>query len=164
MHILNAALRHTALSVMKQPFKSFSMNLRNPIALSALLCSGILLGLLLFPSCKMTATFKDSSVLPNARGTADATHTKDDHFALVVRVEHLAGPEFLTPPKKVYVVWVETKRRGTTNVGVLTIDSNKTGTLSTTMAYKPLNVFITAENSAQAFLPEGQIVLRSTTL
>ncbi len=132
--------------------------------------SGIVLALLIalaiaaLPSCKSSASFKQSSFLPNAQGFAKAEANKSGSYAVTVRVERLASPEFLTPPKKVYVVWIESKRRGVRNGGVLQIDSNKLGTLTTTAPFKPTRVYITAEDRGDVFMQEGPIVLRSGSL
>lgn len=113
------------------------------------------------PSCKTSASFKQSSYLPNAQGYAKAEATESGSYNVSVHVERIAGPEFLTPPKKVYVVWIESKRRGVRNGGVLQIDTNKLGTLTTTAPSKPSRVYITAEDRGDVFMQEGPIVLRS---
>ncbi len=117
-----------------------------------------------FASCKTSASFKQSSLLPNAQGYAKAEPMKSGSYSVLVHVERLAGPEFLTPPKKVYVVWIESKRRGVRNGGVLEIDSNKLGTLTVTAPFKPSRVYITAEDRGDVLMQEGPIVLRSGSL
>ena len=124
----------------------------------------ILFLVVILSACKMTATFKDSSVLPNATGSANATVNKKNNYTLVVNVEHLIDVAKLNPDAKVYVVWAETKRAGVIKVGSLNIDGNMVGALTSNLKYRPRRVFITAEKSSQVFLPEGQIVLRSKFL
>lgn len=123
-----------------------------------------LLFVVVFSSCNMAARFKHSSVLPDAKGFAKATITEDDHFLLVVKVNHLINPEQLVPAKKVYVIWVMTQEGGSMNTGTLTIDETRTGSFTRKIQFRPFRVFISAENDSRTITPEGQIVLRSRFL
>lgn len=78
----------------------------------------------------------------------------------------MAEPQRLTPPKSVYIVWVETYQHEMKNVGLLkteggVISKELKSTLNTMTPYKPMNIFITAEDSQAVTSPGSNVVLRT---
>lgn len=145
------------------PKFSYPMKTKCSDSLSAFFCSVLFFAIIL-GSCNMTSRFKNSPQLPGAKGFAKATVTEDDHFLLVVKVNHLINPEQLVPAKKVYVIWVMTEEGGAMNTGTLTIDETRTGFFTRKIQFRPFRVFISAENDSRIIAPVGQIVLRSRFL
>ncbi|MEO8583608.1 MAG: hypothetical protein ABI415_07415 [Flavitalea sp.] len=140
----------------------------NPISGKSLLFLTSLT-ILLFCSCAHKITFQQSSVVPAAQGTVKIKKDKNDNYSIVVNVEHLAGPERLTPAAATYIVWVETSDHQNKNIGQLKSSSNwlsKTlkGSLQSTTPFHPLRVFMTAENDAAISFPSGHMVLTTNPL
>ena len=78
----------------------------------------------------------------------------------------LAEPKRLSPPRQMYVVWMETEQNGTKNIGQLNTSSgmfSKTlkSSLKTVSSFKPTKIFITAEDDASIQYPGGQRVLNT---
>ncbi len=117
-------------------------------------------------SCTRKLTFAVSPVVPAVSGSVKIKKSSNDNFVVRVKVLHLAPPERLTPPKDVYVVWMETKRNSIKNIGMI---KSSTGLFSNTLkgeiqalsTLKPTSVFITAEDNGRVQYPGNQVVLRT---
>jgi hypothetical protein len=117
-------------------------------------------------ACAKKVTFPDSPVVPGADGYVKVKEDNNDNYEIEVNVTHLAAPERLSPPKKVYVVWMETEATRIENIGQLNISSGlfsntRKGSLETVTSYKPSEVFITAEDDSNIQYPGRQVVLRA---
>jgi hypothetical protein len=105
--------------------------------------------LLLFTvSCSKSVRFATSQVVPSAEGSVKLT--KD--------------PSRLTPPRKVYVVWMQTKNEGNKNLGKLVsseayFSTERNAKFSTVTPFTPVKVFITAEDQADVQNPGTTTVL-----
>lgn len=121
----------------------------------------LVLSLTLFiTSCSKKYTFGPSATIPSARGSVNLDKDKNNNYVVDVRVEHLAEPERLQPPKSTYIVWIETLNNGTQNLGQLrTARSSLKGTLKAVSVYQPIRVFITAEDQPNVSYPGGTEVL-----
>jgi hypothetical protein len=121
-------------------------------------------GLLLFASCTPRISFLTSSVVPAAEGAVKVKNDNNNNYTVDLHVTHLAEPERLSPSKSVYVVWMETADNGIKNLGQLNTSSSmfsKTlkSSLETVTAFKPVKIFITAENDGAIQSPGFQQVL-----
>ncbi len=113
-----------------------------------------------FSSCTRKISFLTSSVVPAARGNIEVSKDKNNNYIILVSVTNLAEVERLQPMKKNYVVWVVTEQDLTSNIGQVTSIANKlTATLSTVSPFKPVKVFITAEDEAGVQFPGAMLVL-----
>ena len=115
-------------------------------------------------SCSKKVAFVPSLVVPAAEGYVKVKRDDNRNYLLEVRIDNLAEPRRLQPPRNVYVVWVDTEENGTQNVGQLKsssgfFTSSLTGSLTTVTPFKPTRVFITAEERANIQKPEMQTVL-----
>ena len=111
-------------------------------------------------------SFSSSSIVPAARGSVKLKTDKNNNHSIDEDVLHLAPPDRLTPARKVYVVWIVTENNGTQNVGQLKSSSSmlsKTlkGSLETKSTFKPVSVFITAEDDGTVQYPGNTIVLNT---
>lgn len=105
-----------------------------------------------------------SPVVPAARGNVQVKKDKNKNYLIDVHLSELAEVSRLSPPKQTYVVWIITEENITRNIGQI---NSKTGMLSkqlkasfeTVSAFKPIKVFITAEDDASILAPSGQIIL-----
>ena len=117
-------------------------------------------------SCARRMTFTTSRIVPSAEGRVKIKKDKNDNYAIELKVRHLPDPKRLDPPRKTYIVWMETMRNGTKNIGNLNTSSglfSKTlkSSLNTVSPYKPTGFFITAENAESITYPNGEVVLRT---
>lgn len=74
-------------------------------------------------------------------------------------LRNLAPSNKLTPPREVYVVWVETESNGAKNIGQINTSKKLKASLSTYVPFKPINVFITAEDNKNVQYPGNTVVL-----
>lgn len=144
------------------------LSLYNSTTKSRIINSIIAVSLAVFlSSCARKLTFTQSTVVPAAVGSVKVKKDANKNYAIEVNTTHLAKPESLQPPKNTYVVWMETERNGTKNIGQLISSSgflSKTlkGSLSTVTSFKPVQFFITAEDNANIQYPGMQVVLTSS--
>jgi hypothetical protein len=62
----------------------------------------------------------DPSV-PAAEGKAELKHDRNGNLQVKLEVNHLASPTKLTPPKQVYVVWIQGRGKEPENHGQLKV-------------------------------------------
>ena len=137
----------------KTPKKIFSMSI-------------LILVIFSLMSCSKKMAFQTSSVVPSAEGTVKVKKDDNNNYSIDLKVIRLADPMRLEPPKSTYVVWIETAKNGSKNIGSLNTSSSmfsKTlkSSLKTVSSLKPLSLFITAENDADIQYPSSYVVLRT---
>ena len=134
------------------------------------LVSGIFFSILvvsvifLTTACVQKVTFLNSSVVPAAKGSVKIKKDYNKNYVIEVEIEDLVEVERLRPEKQTYVVWMETDRGNAENLGQLKssrsfFSKQKTASLETVSSFKPVKIFITAENGIDVRYPESQIVL-----
>lgn len=115
-------------------------------------------------SCARKISFQPSSVVPAAQGSVKVTKDKNENYKIKISLINLAEPTRLQPSKSTYVVWMETADNRTKNIGQI---NSSTGFLSsklktdfeTVSSFKPVKIFITAEDDASIRYPGMQVVL-----
>jgi len=132
---------------------------------SKLLLSLAAILLLVVSSCVTKVNFPVSKVAPGADVSAKVKGDANGNFKIDLKVENLTSPDRLNPPKEMYVVWIETAR-GTKNLGQLNMSSGmfsatRKGSLSTTSAFEPKRILITAENVSTNNQPSTQVIIES---
>lgn len=137
-----------------------SVYLRKGMQLSLLL----MLLTLVATSCARKFRFESSVVVPSAEGTVKIKKDKNKNYAVTVKTVNLVEPDKLIPPRNLYVVWMRTEYNGTKNVGQFKTSSGLLSkklkaSLNTVTPYKPIQVFITAENDGNISYPSPQNVL-----
>ncbi len=118
-------------------------------------------------SCSTKAAFLTSSVVPAARGDVKVTRDNNKNYVIQMDIVNLAEPERLQPPKKLYVVWMVTDQKLTKNIGQIESSSgafsNKLkADFKTSSAFKPVKIFITAEDDANVQYSSSTIVLATS--
>lgn len=113
-------------------------------------------------SCAMTKNAVDpgiplqgSTTTPAGEGSVAATTNQDGNTALSVKVKHLAPASRIDENAQVYVVWVEPPNGMPQNVGALSLNDDREGTLNTLTPFKQFRVIITPEASATVQEPSG---------
>jgi hypothetical protein len=122
--------------------------------------------LFIFTGCTKEIAFLNSAVVPAAEGTVSIKQDKNKNYEIDLNVMRLAEPDRLTPPKNVYVVWMETSHSGVQNIGQLKTSSkgfskNLTSSLKTVTPHKPVSFLITAEDDATGNYPGMTVVLKT---
>lgn len=115
----------------------------------------------LLTSCTSTTKFPVSSVTPEADISATVKKDKSNNYAISVTAKNLASAERLSPPKKTYIVWIETRDNGVKNIGQLKGKRDKDAKLETVSSFDPLEIIITAENESDISYPTGIEISRS---
>jgi hypothetical protein len=120
--------------------------------------------IILSTACVQKVTFLNSSVVPSATGTVKVKQDNNKNYVIEVEIEDLVEVERLQPSKQTYVVWMETDRGNAENLGQLKssrsfFSKQKTASLETVSSFKPVKIFVTAENGIDVRYPESQIVL-----
>ena len=133
------------------------MKTSKPIAIFCLLA-------LTLSSCMTNMTFLTSTIVPAATGEVKVKKDNNSNYVLNLEVRNLAGPKSLTPPHEAYVVWMEDGRNAVKKLGQLSpgsgiLSKSLKASLSATSVTEPTRVFITAEESVDRSVPEGQIIL-----
>ena len=120
--------------------------------------------LLLFASCANKMAFQTSTITPAATGSVKIKKDNNGNYAVNIHVTHLAPPDRLTPPKKVYVAWLVTDKETAKNIGQLHTSKGfftrkYKASLETVSVDKPIRVFISAEDYPIAVFPGSPVVL-----
>ena len=109
----------------------------------------------LMTSCVTVAKFPVSDVAPAANIVAKIKKDKQNNFEIAIITNYLSSAERLSPPKKIYVIWIKTKENGLSNAGQLKIENGQKNTLKTLTSFEPLEILITAENEGNVTFPSG---------
>ncbi len=104
--------------------------------------------------------------MPAAQGSVKVKKDNNNNYSIDLDIIRLADPKRLEPSKSTYVVWMETAENGSKNIGSLNTSSSmfsKTlkSSLKTVSPFKPVSLFITAEDNADIQYPSFQVVLRT---
>jgi hypothetical protein len=115
-------------------------------------------------SAQKKVSFNTSIVVPGAEGVVKVKKDKNGNYDIEINIENLPDPKKLTPSKKVYVTWVETKEKGAKNIGQLKSSTGlfskvRRASISTISTYKPVKIFVTAEDDGGTEDPGDVIVL-----
>ena len=112
-----------------------------------------------FTSCARKIVFLKSSVVPAAEGHVKVKTDKNNNYIIKINLSNLAGIERLEPARKTYVIWMLTEQQMPENIGRLSTSNKLNATFETVSSYKPMKIFITAEENENAQMPSEMIVL-----
>lgn len=115
-------------------------------------------------SCAKKVNFQTSVVVPAARGQVKVKKDKNKNYDVQVRLFNLAEVSRLQPPKNAYVIWLMTEDQIIKNIGQIKsstamISKKLKGKFETVTAFKPVKIFITAEDEANAQYPSSQLII-----
>ncbi len=128
--------------------------------------TAVLFIMVTFSSCASKMAFQTSSVVPAAEGTIKYKKDKNNNYNIDINVVRLARPDRLTPPKDLYIVWMNTDGNAAKNIGQIKtssslLSSTLKSSLETVSTVKPTGFFITAENDGNTQYPSGEVVLKT---
>ncbi len=114
--------------------------------------------------CSKKIMFDPSVVVPGATGKVKVKKDNNNNFSIGIDIINLAEASRLQPQKAFYLVWMQNEQDNTRLLGQLKTSSSllsKTlkASLNTVTPYKPLRIFITAEDELNISNPNGQTVL-----
>lgn len=113
----------------------------------------------LVSSVLLVAAFLTTQPMQQGRGTPASEGSTEAHAdspgntALTIRVAHLAPPVRVAADAQVYVVWVQPMDAAPSNVGVLELAKDLTGSLTTLTPHRRFGVLVTPEPSGQVDKP-----------
>jgi hypothetical protein len=114
-------------------------------------------------SCVRKEKFLVSTVVPAARGYSTVKKDKNKNYIISIQLLDLAEVVRLQPTKKVYVAWIVTDHEVTQNIGrlnsAMSHSKKLVASLEATSPFKPVKIFITAEDDANVQFPNGEVVL-----
>lgn len=120
----------------------------------------VLLAVVLLSSCASKLVFPVSKIAPAAQITVKIKKDNNGNSEINLNSKYLSSPARLMPPKKAYVVWMQTDANGLINLGQLETDAADKGSFTTVTAFEPTAIFITAEDDVALKYPTGQEVSR----
>ncbi len=116
-------------------------------------------------SCStIKASFLNSAVVPAAIGDVKVKKDANDNYSIKIEIENLADPQRLQPAKQAYLVWLEMDKSTVKNIGQIKtsgslLSSKLRASFETVSAFKPIKIFITAEDDLNVQYPLGIVVL-----
>jgi hypothetical protein len=115
-------------------------------------------------SCTKSETFLNSSVVPAATGKVKVEKDNNSNYTVKVTIKDLAEVGRLKTPKQTYVVWMETEKGNSENLGQLKsttkfMSKQHTASLEATSPFKPVRIFVTAENESNVRYPDQETIL-----
>lgn len=103
-----------------------------------------------------------TGIAPAAEGKVITGTDRNGNTDIEVQVKHLAAADKLTPPKQMYLVWIQARGKEPELLGVLRVNENLEGSLKSSTPYKTFDILLTAEDTAQPQLPSETVVLKGT--
>jgi hypothetical protein len=101
------------------------------------------------------------TTVPAAVGNVDVGKDDNGNTRYTVKVEHLAEPGKLTPPKSAYVVWIQPRGEAAQKAGQLTVGDELKGEFKGTTSATDFDVLVTAEDGPTVETPSGDQILRA---
>ena len=122
---------------------------------------GILMSIIIlsFTGCPQKVKFLKSTVIPAAEGYVKVNTDENNNYVIKIHLKNLAEIDRLQPPKKSYVIWMITDQEMAKNIGRISATSHLNATFETVSSYKPIKIFISAEEREGAEYPGETIVL-----
>jgi hypothetical protein len=109
--------------------------------------------------CAQKIALRETPDAPAALGEAKVSTDGNNNTRIELKMEHLAPPQNLTPPKSVYVVWAQPPDGDATNLGQVVVGRERSANFQTVTPLKVFRIFVTAEDRALAQAPSEQVVL-----
>ncbi|MDF1560152.1 MAG: hypothetical protein P1P83_08080 [Bacteroidales bacterium] len=112
-----------------------------------------------FTSCSKKTFFLQSSVLPAAEGYVEVSRDKSENYKIKLELKNFAGADRLDPSNLTYVVWMVTAREAAINIGRIITSNSLNVSFETLSSFRPVKIFITAEEQENARYPGSMVIL-----
>lgn len=118
-------------------------------------------------SCSKKVKFENSPVVPAARGDVKISKNSNKNYVIKIKFDNLAEVDRLDPPKKTYVIWMVTDQQATKNIGQIKSGSSMMSSklkadFETSTPYKPVKIFVTAEDDGNVEYPGMYTILTTS--
>ena len=115
-------------------------------------------------SCAKKIAFQSSVIVPAAEGRVKIKKDNNENYSLDITLRNLVESRKLQPPRNTYVVWSETDRNGIQNIGQINsssglFSSTLKASLKAVTPFKPVRIFITAEDDVSIRYPASLVVM-----
>jgi len=125
-----------------------------------------ILSAFLLSACSQIAAFQQSSVAPAAHGKVKVKKDDNRNYNISVEVTDLAEVEKVYSKNFSYIVWMETDKGRTKNLGKLVsskgfLSGQRKAKLETVSTIEPVKIFITAERDENESQPGNRTVLET---
>lgn len=133
-----------------------------------MLLNMLFLGLILpMQSCSKKVQFETSPVVPAARGDVKISKNSNQNYVIKIKFDNLAEVDRLDPPKKTYVIWMVTDQKSTKNIGQIESSSSMMSSklkadFETATPFKPVKIFVTAEDDGNVEYPGMYTILTTS--
>ncbi len=114
--------------------------------------------------CAQKVTLRNSPDVPAAVGEAKITRDENRNSVVEVDIQHLAPPENLKAPKKVYVVWAQSPDGKNMSLGQLKAGADRRARMKATTPMQMFRIIVTAEDTPTPTFPSPQIVFSSNMI
>ncbi len=112
-----------------------------------------------FTSCSNKTFFLQSSVLPAAEGYVEVSRDKSENYKIKLELKNFAGADRLDPSNLTYVVWMVTAKEEAVNIGRISTSNSLKVSFETLSSFKPVKIFITAEEQENVRYPGPMVIL-----
>lgn len=106
-------------------------------------------------SCASAIKFPISEVVPAAVISLETKKLGEYNYVISLNIKNLSSPQRLTPPQKIYVIWAVSESGFIKNVGHFLNENVESISYKSSFPYKPIEVFITAEEEEEIYQPKG---------
>lgn len=110
------------------------------------------------------SAFQPSPVMPGVENLIEMSADANGNNRVKFKVNHLAPPDTLVPPKSFYVVWAQSAEGRSVPLGRLWIGSTRIGAFEATVPFIEFRLIVTAENDLVPEMPAEPIVLSTELL
>lgn len=119
-----------------------------------------------FSACSKRIAFLNSQAVPAARGYVDIKTDKNKNNVIEIHLTELAEVQRLQPARQTYVVWMLTDQDVTKNIGQIKsgtsmMSKQLKASFETVSSFRPVKIFITAEDDASIQYPGNQMILET---
>lgn len=112
-----------------------------------------------FTSCSKKTFFLQSSILPAATGYVEVSKDKSENYIIKIDLKNFAGAERLDEANLTYVVWMVTARDAAVNIGRISTTNALNASFETKSSFRPVKIFITAEEQENVRYPGSMVIL-----
>lgn len=89
----------------------------------------------------------------------EVSRDKSDNYIIKIELKNFAGADRLDPANLTYVVWMVTAREAAVNIGRISTSNSLKVSFETLSSFRPVQVFITAEEQENARYPGSMVIL-----
>ncbi len=117
-------------------------------------------------SCSQKIRFQSSVLVPAASGYVRVKKDNNRNYTISIQIDNLAEVTRLNPPRKAYIVWMQSENQGLKNMGRIkssekTFSKALSASFTSVSPIKPMKIFITAEDDETVQFPNTQIIFQT---